>query len=815
MAANNLGEAGLLLYADTGRLKSDMGAAASIVQKNTEAMQTRTIAMGVAIGNVIGHVVSEAVSKFAELIPQTIERMDKLQKAAEKVGLPTAEFSKLNYAAKLADVSMETLEKSLGKLIKSQAAGLKATSEQAKIFNALGVSIKNADGSLRSSSDVLGQFADRFKLLKGSPEAIAAGLKIFGRGFQEMIPLLERGSEGLREAGAEADRFGVTLSDSVGKAAEEANENIKRLHTVFDGLAQQVVAALLPQLNNLLTWAVAFVADGKGAADIANEISSGFGAIVEAAKAVGQVVGILKQVETAYESVGKAAQDSAPMWAKVVNVALSQQFPGIVAPFGGQQKQAPSNFTGPAFLQVPELNRRSFSAVPTVADFTKPDGSKTAAALRAVFDGSDKAAKTHKAHAAAVKDLTSAVNSFNDTLGRLQGFLDGPLKKADEQHIKNMRQLTEEATKGKVGHDKLTAALAVESQAYAKEIEDIKSRYATEISALLGPVARAQDQHRLALRDIDRLQREGAISSGEMTAALKEEAKAYNLATLAAQRAVDPLKTLLADMQRDVDLIGMSNAERSVANELMVEGIALYGKEGQAALAQARMIEKLGSERQKNIQFMDNFRSGLADLGITAVYNFGSIGKSFKKMMDDLAQQISRRIIENWIEKAFGPQGSTGQGTQSGGGIWSLIGKLLGSSGGNQAAGTAPGEASLYAKSVSPGGLTGGGSGGGFWSSVIGWASSLYGGGHASGGPVSAGRFYEVGEGNKPEMLSMSGRSYLIPGNSGQVTPMRGGGRTTLNQTFVVQGAPDSRTREQMARASGREARRGMARTGA
>ena len=41
--------------------------------------------------------------------------------------------------------------------------------------------------------------------------------------------------------------------------------------------------------------------------------------------------------------------------------------------------------------------------------------------------------------------------------------------------------------------------------------------------------------------------------------------------------------------------------------------------------------------------------------------------------------------------------------------------------------------------------------------------------GRSSGGPMSAGRLYEVGEGNVAEMFLSGGRQYMIPGNDGQV----------------------------------------------
>ena len=49
-----------------------------------------------------------------------------------------------------------------------------------------------------------------------------------------------------------------------------------------------------------------------------------------------------------------------------------------------------------------------------------------------------------------------------------------------------------------------------------------------------------------------------------------------------------------------------------------------------------------------------------------------------------------------------------------------------------------------------------------------------YGGGRQFGGPVNPGSLYRTGEGNSPELLSMGGSNYLLPGSRGSVTPMDG-----------------------------------------
>ncbi|MBB5737232.1 lambda family phage tail tape measure protein [Xanthomonas arboricola] len=118
------------------------------------------------------------------------------------------------------------------------------------------------------------------------------------------------------------------------------------------------------------------------------------------------------------------------------------------------------------------------------------------------------------------------------------------------------------------------------------------------------------------------------------------------------------------------------------------------------------------------------------------------------------------------------------------------------------------------------GGLTGGGAGGSWTGTAAGAGSNLnfgsnagsfagggwmsFGGGRANGGPVAPGSLYEVGEGGDPELFQQGGRSYLIPGNRGQVVPAApmasGGGSYAAPETKIEinnYGGGQVQTREQ------------------
>lgn len=277
MASRSLGTLTLDLVAKVGGFTAGMTAAERAADKSLSAIERRAYKFGQTLGTGLKAAGVAAVAGFTALAASlqiTINSLDELSKSAQKIGTTTEELSKLAYAGDLADVSLETLTSTLGKLTKAQAEALDEGSKTAQIFDALGVSVKNADGTLRASTDVLGDFAEVFKQLNGSPEAVAAGFQIFGRSFQELIPLLKDGREGIEGAGDELERFGGVISTQAGQAAEEFNDNLTRLKVQFQAILAQIAQQLLPTLVDLSSQLVKVAKDGDLVSNAVTVISS-------------------------------------------------------------------------------------------------------------------------------------------------------------------------------------------------------------------------------------------------------------------------------------------------------------------------------------------------------------------------------------------------------------------------------------------------------------------------------------------------------------------------------------------------------------
>jgi len=265
--SGNLGSLVLSLSADMARFQADMGKANKIAQDTARTMSGHFDAMGRAIVKTTGLMVGFAgAASLGGLVKSVVDLQDEMSKMSQKVGVNIEELSGMAYAAGLADVSTEQLAKGMGKLNKAMydAAG-DPNGGPAKTFRAIGVSVVDAAGKLRKADDVMVDIAGKFAGMRDGAEKTALSMEVFGKAGADMIPLLNGGAKGLKDATEEARRFGLVIDEEAGKRAEEFNDNLTRLKDITQGAALAFANEMLP---SLLSVSSAMVDNGAGGAVI-------------------------------------------------------------------------------------------------------------------------------------------------------------------------------------------------------------------------------------------------------------------------------------------------------------------------------------------------------------------------------------------------------------------------------------------------------------------------------------------------------------------------------------------------------------------
>jgi hypothetical protein len=269
-----------------GSLRVDLGLNSAQFTKGMKDASSGLKIFGVQLTyslNGIAYQLGRLIGAFPSAIKGAIDHADALNKSAQKAGVTVEALSRLEYAAKLSDLSLEDLTGGLGKLSKAMAeATITKTSTAATAFKALGVAVTDSAGKLRSSTSVLGDIADRFARLPDGATKTALALQIFGKSGAELIPLLNQGSAAIAKMADESDRLGITISGKTAGAAEKFNDTLTKIGAIMDGVVNQVTVAALPALQSLAdtlsspAFAEAAAALGVGLVNAINLVANAF-----------------------------------------------------------------------------------------------------------------------------------------------------------------------------------------------------------------------------------------------------------------------------------------------------------------------------------------------------------------------------------------------------------------------------------------------------------------------------------------------------------------------------------------------------------
>lgn len=254
--AATIGALRVSLALDTAQFSSGVDAAQGALASFAKQLKGPLIAAGTAVAG--------AMAAIGASVKTAIDRAADIKDVSEETGAAVKQLSALAHAAKIEGVELEALGASLGKLSKNLAAIARGEGgDAAKALDALGISVRNADGSLKNSDQVLGEIAGRFGQMEDGAGKAALALALFGKSGASLIPLLNNGAQGLREYTAEAEALGLVIDGKTAKAADTFNENLTRLGQALVGLGTQIAVELLPHLVNLTEKIVDFVKEGE------------------------------------------------------------------------------------------------------------------------------------------------------------------------------------------------------------------------------------------------------------------------------------------------------------------------------------------------------------------------------------------------------------------------------------------------------------------------------------------------------------------------------------------------------------------------
>jgi hypothetical protein len=232
------------LTAQTAEFSTKLDAANRDVQKfaNNVGKQLDSLK---SIGQTL--VTALAVDRIGEWVKATADVEDRIGKLSQSYGIGVETLSAYSYAAKMSGIDQEQLARGMGFLAKNADAN-------SAVFKRLGIDTRDSvTKELLPLDQILLNVADSFSTMRDSTEKAALAKQIFGRAGIELIPILNRGRDGIRELIAEAKALGVVFTTEGVRTATEYSDNIKRLDAAMLGMSARIGNSVLPALSAVAT----------------------------------------------------------------------------------------------------------------------------------------------------------------------------------------------------------------------------------------------------------------------------------------------------------------------------------------------------------------------------------------------------------------------------------------------------------------------------------------------------------------------------------------------------------------------------------
>lgn len=198
---------------------------------------------GVAAFTAIGAAIGGATTALVSNAKETAAYADNIDKMSQKMGFSTDAFQEWDFIMQHSGSSIEAVKSSMLKLDKALESDTEA-------WGKLGLS---QEALLSMSPEE--KFEATVAALQGvtdENEKAALAQEIFGKSYQEMMPLLNSSTEDIQAMKDQVHDLGGVMSEDAVKAGAQFQDSLQNLQTALTGAKNNLMGEFLPSLSTVM-----------------------------------------------------------------------------------------------------------------------------------------------------------------------------------------------------------------------------------------------------------------------------------------------------------------------------------------------------------------------------------------------------------------------------------------------------------------------------------------------------------------------------------------------------------------------------------
>lgn len=243
-------EVSVKVAANTGELKPGMEAAANAVKSSVEQMQGAFKGLEGVLAGIQSHILAFTAvmaggALFGSSIKAANEWNSEVTKISKTMGMTTEQASVMAVALDHIGVSTDTFTHA-STMLTRQLSGNEGA------FKTLGVATRDANtGAFRPTGDIMVDVNEKLKSIHNTTERNAAGMKVYGRSWEEVRTILKLTPEAMKESEETAKRLHLIVGPEGAAMTRKYKEEMRDFHLILNSLSIQIGNALLPVMMKL------------------------------------------------------------------------------------------------------------------------------------------------------------------------------------------------------------------------------------------------------------------------------------------------------------------------------------------------------------------------------------------------------------------------------------------------------------------------------------------------------------------------------------------------------------------------------------
>jgi hypothetical protein len=262
----------------------------------------------------------KAEKALISMTKESAEYAKEIKTLSSVTGQSAESLQEFDYAAEMIGVSSDRIRDSLKETTNKMQEAATGTGDAYEAYNKLGVEITDVDGQLRSAEDVFYDTIDALGDMKNQTERDALAMDLMSESAQELNPLIEIGSDGLKQYAQEAHSMGYVLDNEALTALTEVDDAYQRLQKSQEGAKNQLSAEFAPYLTEFYEKITKIIKDGGQALKDSGLVDS-FGMLLET---VGDIIAPTDQLSS--DTVPKLTEALRPLAEIMAGIADTIDF---------------------------------------------------------------------------------------------------------------------------------------------------------------------------------------------------------------------------------------------------------------------------------------------------------------------------------------------------------------------------------------------------------------------------------------------------------------------------------------------------------